>query len=485
MKSLMVVFLLGMISVSISITRKKDKIIAMKHRPLIAILNNKEVDNNYIEWIRSGGADVVTVCYNDSNIREVINKANGVVMLYSERETNQTLFNITRDVYKEIKKKNKEYYYPIIAIGEGCNVIQLAEMNMTDTIQYGEYDEKKEYKIHFINENISKTKLFFYFDGRDLLNIKNMTFSLKTNHSGFDVATYTNDEDLIKSINPIGYIQHETDKVVTLLEGKKVPLVGMLFDIVKYIYEDKNKEINENMITIGQKILNFIIKEAYDGMLNKQVTILKNNHMNKQKEEDNIKSNENNRTMANESSQIEKEKKIDIKEVMKENRNETIFKKIRKEIKKYIENTNKKKNHTESNTTNIDVNVTEIDKEDDIDLIQPKSNITNQTINTNNTEINNKTNQTFFIKDDNNTISIRNDTLHLSNNKTEEKQLSVNNTTKTNNTKHKKHHKGKKSHKTNTTIPNKNKTEIDKMIKKSNTTKKNSKKKSKHNLKKK
>ena len=101
----MVVFLLGMISVSISITRKKDKIIAMKHRPLIAILNNKEVDNNYIEWIRSGGADVVTACYNDSNIREVFNKANGVVMLYSEREMNQTLFNITRDVYKEIKKK--------------------------------------------------------------------------------------------------------------------------------------------------------------------------------------------------------------------------------------------------------------------------------------------------------------------------------------------------------------------------------------------
>lgn len=485
MKSLMVVFLLGMISVSISITRKNDKIIAMKHRPLIAILNNKEVDNNYIEWIRSGGADVVTACYNDSNIREVINKANGVVMLYSEREMNQTLFNNTRDVYKEIKKKNKEYYYPIIAIGEGCNVVQLAEMNMTDTIQYGEYDEKKEYKIHFINENISRTKLFFYFDGRDLLNIKNMTFSLKTNHSGFDVATYTNDEDLIKSINPIGYIQHETDKVVTLLEGKKVPLVGMLFDIVKYIYEDKNKEINENMITIGQKILNFIIKEAYDGMLNKQVTILKNNHKNKEKEEDNIKSNENNRTMANESSQIEKEKKIDIKEVMKENRNETIFKKIRKEIKKYIENTNKKKNPTVINTTNIDVNVTEIDKEDDIDLIQSKSNMTNHTINTNNTEKNNKTNQTIFSKDDNNTISIRNDTVHLSNNKTEITQLSVNNATKTNNTKHKKHHKGKKTHKTNTTISNKNKTEINKMIKKANTTKKNSKKKSKHNLKKK
>ena len=110
MKILMVVFLLAMISVSISIRRKTNKIIAMKHRPLIAILNNKKVDNKYIDWIRSGGADVVTACYTDSNVSEVINKANGVVMLYSERETNQSLFNITKDVYKEIKNKNKEYY---------------------------------------------------------------------------------------------------------------------------------------------------------------------------------------------------------------------------------------------------------------------------------------------------------------------------------------------------------------------------------------
>ena len=106
MKILMVVFLLAMISVSISIRRKTNKIIAMKHRPLIAILNNKKVDNKYIDWIRSGGADVVTACYTDSNVSEVINKANGVVMLYSERETNQSLFNITKDVYKEIKIKS-------------------------------------------------------------------------------------------------------------------------------------------------------------------------------------------------------------------------------------------------------------------------------------------------------------------------------------------------------------------------------------------
>lgn len=488
MKILMVVFLLAMISVSISIRRKTNKIIAMKHRPLIAILNNKKVDNKYIDWIRSGGADVVTACYTDSNVSEVINKANGAVMLYSERETNQSLFNITKDVYKEIKNKNKEYYYPIIAIGEGCNVVQLAEMNMTDTIQYGEYDEKKEYKIHFINDNISRTKLFFYFDGRDLLSIKNMTFSMKTNHSGFDVATYTNDEDLIKSINPIGYIQHESDKVVTLLEGKKVPLVGMLFDIAKYIYEDKNKEIKENMITIGQKILNFIIKEAYDGLLSKQAMIVMKNHMNKEKENDNIISNENNRTkeMISQTEKDKEKKKINIIEVMKENRNETIFKKIRKEIRKYIENTNKKKNHTESTNNTIDVNVTELAQEDEIDLIHPNN--TSHLNNTNDTELNNESNQTVFNKDDNNSTLIRNDTVNLTKNKTEVQQLSVSNATKTNNTKNKKHHKGKKSHKApksnNTTTSNKNKTEIDKLIKKSNTTKKKGKKKTK-NLKKK
>ena len=363
----MVVFLLAMISLSIAMKRKKEKIIAMKHRPLIAILSNKEVNRNYIEWIRSGGADVITSFYNDSNINETLDKANEVVMYYTERETNQTLFNTAKNVYNEIKRKNKEYYYPIIAIGEGCNVVQLAEMNMTDTIQYGEYDEKIDYRINFMNDNISNIKLFFYFDGRDLLNIRNMTFNMKTNHSGLDLATYANEEELIKNINPIGYIQHDTDKVVTLLEGKKFPLFGMLFDIVKYIYEDKNKDIKESLITIGQKILNFIVKEAYDGMLNKQVMNIKKNHMKIEKEDNCTKSKVNDTNVI-----IKEEKKIDIIEVMKENRNETIFKKIKKEIKKYIDNKKNKNNNNTVIDSKKDVNVTEIDKDFDGDTFFPR-----------------------------------------------------------------------------------------------------------------
>lgn len=457
----MVVFLLAMISLSIAMKRKKDKIIAMKHRPLIAILSNKEVNRNYIEWIRSGGADVITSFYNDNNINETLDKANEVVMYYTERETNQTLFNTAKNVYNEIKRKNKEYYYPIIAIGEGCNVVQLAEMNMTDTIQYGEYDEKIDYRINFMNDNISNIKLFFYFDGRDLLNIRNMTFNMKTNHSGLDLATYANEEELIKNINPIGYIQHDTDKVVTLLEGKKFPLFGMLFDIVKYIYEDKNKDIKESLITIGQKILNFIVKEAYDGMLNKQVMNIKKNHMKIEKEDNCTKSKVNDTNVI-----IKEEKKIDIIEVMKENRNETIFKKIKKEIKKYIDNKKNKNNNNTVIDSKKDVNVTEIDKEDEVELIPHKVNITNNTLNDTKPFNNETTNSTTIIKTN----------VTLSNNSTEKVNTTIS-VIANNSTKKKKVNKVAKSNSTNAS--NVNKTEINKLIKKS----KKIKKKSKHNLK--
>ena len=452
----MFIFLIILINIhlTIRITFPKDNkalliSLALHKTPIIGIVSypssqNKTIINNeYIQWINSGGSVAVEIDYNNTNktFTEVLQKINGI-MFQNNREL-KTMFNTTyywkaKLLYELAKTKNtKEYYFPIFAFGNAVDMIQMFEDERLHTIQQNVNGNTKitNTSLYFLTHRYNKHKMFYYFDGRDIENIKTILMpKIHTNiNTGILLKDFQSSQPLKSIFSPIAYYKVKKNRYISIIEGKKFPIYGIYMDFAQYIFEKFNdnenyEDYDNRLVTIGQKIINFCVREAYESLFKKiyyeldknssigitnhfsqenktKIFVLDNNSPKNQKQQTNLtiignytlnisddeltvkyldeirkEAKKLNKTDSFDKffKEFEKKQKLKKNEKIQKNstfsknftipQNDTLFKIIKKEISEYM------KNKTIKNKTNLhldteEILIDELDKEDEEELI--------------------------------------------------------------------------------------------------------------------
>ena len=262
---------------TIGIVANPDQITNEKKPELVA-----RIASNYVYWITSGGARVIPILPWNTDIvnDELLNQVNGVIFP-DELETdffmehsNTKFEDFLLNLYNKIKLKNMKTYLPLLAIGNGFNLIHNFTLNNKAEEIYKETLEVQDVMINSeipVNFRSNKIKLFTYFDGRDFDSFKSLNSTFQTNSISIPLRAYLAYDKLREEFKISSYFR-DLDKVpyVKSVEHKKFPIYGLQFRPEKFPWETTNKALNfmNEAITISQKILNLFISESRKNLNN-------------------------------------------------------------------------------------------------------------------------------------------------------------------------------------------------------------------------
>lgn len=243
--------------------------------------NKAIINNEYIQWINSGGSVAIEIdCDTNKTFTEILQKTNGIVF-QNNREL-KTMFNTTyyrkaKLIYELAKTKNtEEYYFPIFAFGNAVDMIQMFEDESLHDKEENNNHKKTNTSLYFLTHRYNKYKMFYYFDGRDIENMNTVPMP-KTHtkiNTGILLRDFQSSQQLKSFFSPIAYYKANKSKYISIIEGKKFPIYGIYIDFAQYIYEkfndiDNYEDYDNRLVTIGQKIINFCVKEAYESLFKK------------------------------------------------------------------------------------------------------------------------------------------------------------------------------------------------------------------------
>jgi hypothetical protein len=265
------------------------------------------IENSYVYWLNSGGA-LTTPIYpwiDDIELDKTINEVNAVLFPHVDRLG--VSFNLTNEyeqsakrIYEKIKRYNENdkdnKYVPLLGIGNGLDLIQILEANSTDIVtdfskvginntDNSTNISKSDSFLHSMEVLISdvrRIRMFHYFDGRDLLNLKTKMVLPRYCNSGINPTEYVKSSQLKNMFKVVGIgvgkdstqNRNETFKnFISMVEAYRYPIYGISFDPARYLFSKINDEdileYSNEAVTISQKILNFFIKEAFENLYRK------------------------------------------------------------------------------------------------------------------------------------------------------------------------------------------------------------------------
>jgi hypothetical protein len=239
------------------------------------------IDSAEVFWLNSGGAKILTLqpWFKDAKIEKVLSNCNGVLIqnleIKLENFLNTEYYIFLLRIYQKVKLINQAgEYLPILALGSAMNILQMFEAKNTDiTKTYNHTLSAEPITMDFLIDDAKKIRMMYFFDGRDVKNIKNIPCTSAFNiNKAVTPDAYTKIPSLrnfFKLIS-IGKFQQNKNKIVAMIEAYRFPFYGVIFDPARFLF-DKFSDLNLSNLsnestTISQKILNFFISEAYKNL---------------------------------------------------------------------------------------------------------------------------------------------------------------------------------------------------------------------------
>jgi hypothetical protein len=304
-------------------TKKEKDLFLINKTPTLALvsffseeLNKTIIDSNIVYWLKSGGANLIIIDQNfpDSKIEKLTKYVNAFVLQdYSTLQG--SLSNYEKFVGKLTNKlieinhpmNNKQMlhknFLPLFGIGTGANLIQTAVANTTNILKTYKNMKFSNQKVELLGQ-LKKIRWISHFDKRDYVSFINKTSTFYSSNDFVDYKFYLKNINLRRHLKITGLSKDKNgDNFVAMFEGNKIPFYGISFNPEKIIWkkfpenysssnnkeDKKDKEINLNVpiktnevITITQKFLNFIINTARKNKNNfEKLRFLNKNYNNK------------------------------------------------------------------------------------------------------------------------------------------------------------------------------------------------------------
>ena len=219
-----------------------------KNSNLKNVFAESRVENNFVRWLQSSGADLIVVhpWTNYEEIDYLLSKVNGVLFQGNpdNLDIKSSYYNIIKYIYKKIIEINDSgIKMPIISIGDDFSLLSsiIAEDNISIITNLKEKIRQPS-NINLFS-SIDKTIIFKEFEENDIKPLEEQNILPNNLNRFISVKNFISNFYLGQKFNVIATSKSEDgNEYVAIAEGKKYPIIMVSFH-PEYVVFEQNAQL--------------------------------------------------------------------------------------------------------------------------------------------------------------------------------------------------------------------------------------------------